>query len=196
MPLFKPALAHWHCFLAVLALDMLVGAASAEVPEPQGYWMGPMHGEVPATLFGARVLDTPALAALIEKGSLVLIDAAEMPHKPGNLAPGAIWKPLPHQNIAGSVWIPGIGTGQLAPEFEAFFRGRLKQLTGNDAEHQIVFYCHPMCWASWNAAKRALSYGYRDIGWYRDGAEGWQDAGHKLVIAEPELLPQDASASR
>ena len=196
MRLFKSVLALWLCLLAILALDSLAGAASAEVPEPQGYWMGPMHGEVPATLSGARVLDTPALAALLAESKPLLIDAAEVPHRPDNLAPGAIWKPLPHQNIAGSVWIPGIGAGKLAPEFESFFCGRLTQLTGNDVEHQIVFYCHPMCWASWNAARRALSYGYRNVGWYRDGAEGWRDAGHKLVIAEPELLPQDASASR
>jgi hypothetical protein len=28
---------------------------------------------------------------------------------------------------------------------EAFFRERLKTLTGSDLGRPIVFYCHPMC---------------------------------------------------
>lgn len=165
---------------------------SAGVPEPEGYWMGPMHGETPAALSGARTLDTPGLAVLLERGNTILIDAAEAPRKPENLAPGAVWKPLPHENIEGSVWIPGIGAGKIAPGHDRFFRERLAQLTSNDLDRQIVFYCHPMCWASWNAAKRALSYGYRNIIWYREGAEGWRDAGHPLVSAEPQSPPQAA----
>ncbi|MGO9235317.1 MAG: rhodanese-like domain-containing protein [Methylocella sp.] len=65
-------------------------------------------------------------------------------------------------------------------------RERLKTLTGSDLGRPIVFYCHPMCWASWNAAKRAMSFGYRKVIWYPDGAEGWQAAGHPLVIAHEE----------
>jgi PQQ-dependent catabolism-associated CXXCW motif protein len=177
------------CF-AALAFIALTVAASVEVPEPQGYWMGQMHADVPATLSGARVLDTQALAKLLEQGKPVLIDAADMPRQPENLAPAAIWKPMPHQNIAGSVWLPGIGAGKIAPELDAFYQQRLMRLTANDRNRQIVLYCHPMCWASWNAAKRALSYGYRNVAWFPGGAEGWQEAGHSLVTAEPEAPPQ------
>ena len=35
--------------IAVAAL-VFANAAGAQVPEPQGYWMGPPHGEVPDTL--------------------------------------------------------------------------------------------------------------------------------------------------
>lgn len=175
---------------ATVMLTALPGAAPAEVAEPQGYWTGPMHGEVPATLSGARVLSTEVLAALIAQERPVLVDAADKPPRPDNLAPGAIWKPLPHENIAGSIWVPGIGTGQLAAELEAYFRERLHALTAGDLDKPIVFYCHPMCWASWNAAKRALSYGYRNVAWYPGGAEGWRDGGHALVTADPEEPPQ------
>ncbi|MCI0600541.1 MAG: rhodanese-like domain-containing protein [Beijerinckiaceae bacterium] len=170
---------------AGFALAFLAGAASAEVPEPHDYWMGPMHSEVPATLSGARVVDTKALALILEQGEALLIDAAEVPRRPENLAQGAIWKPV-HQHIKGSIWIPGIGAGKIEPRLETYYRERLTALTANNQGHLIILYCHPQCWASWNAAKRALSYGYRNIAWYRDGAEGWQDTGHTLVAAEPE----------
>ncbi|MCI0466919.1 MAG: rhodanese-like domain-containing protein [Beijerinckiaceae bacterium] len=181
-PFFAPGL-----FIALaLAFAFLPGPASAEIPEPQGYWMGPMHSEVPATLTGARVLGTQALAQLLQQGDAVLVDAAEAPRRPENLAPGAIWKPVPHHHIPGSVWIPGIGAGKIEPRLEAYYRERLIVLTASVQTHKIVFYCHPQCWASWNAAKRALSYGYQNIFWYRDGAEGWQEAGHALAEARPE----------
>jgi hypothetical protein len=77
---------------------------------------GELHSEVPETLAGARVLDTQALAELLEQGNLVLIGAAEVPHRPDNLSPSAIWMPARHQNIPGSIWIPGIGDEKIEPE--------------------------------------------------------------------------------
>ncbi|HET6377188.1 MAG TPA: rhodanese-like domain-containing protein [Methylocella sp.] len=173
-------------FAAAMALFFLVGSAQAEVLEPEGYWTGPLHAEVPNSLSGARVIGTSELAALIETRNPVLIDAASAPRRPDNLAPGAVWMPLPHENIPGSIWIPGAGEAKLTPEFETFFKNRLTAVTANDPEREIVFYCHPQCWASWNAAKRAMSYGYRNVIWYREGAEGWREAGHALVQAKPE----------
>ena len=176
--------------LAVLTFAIFKGAAMAGVPEPQGYWTGPMHSEVPATLTGARIVHTQELALLLEKDKAVLIDAAAAPRRPDNLAPGTIWKPVPHQDIDGSVWLPDMGAAVLTPEEETFHRERLMALTANDRDHPIVFYCHPQCWASWNAAKRALAFGFRNVVWYPDGAEGWQDAGHALVAATPQSAPQ------
>ena len=154
--------------------------------EPPSYWLGVLHGEVPATLSGAQVIRTEALAELLRGGGIISIDAASVPLRPYNLPNDAIWKPVPHENIAGTIWIPGIGEGNIQRDMEAFFRERLKTLTGSDLGRPIVFYCHPMCWASWNAAKRAMSFGYRKVIWYPDGAEGWQAAGHPLVIAHEE----------
>jgi rhodanese-related sulfurtransferase len=39
---------------------------------------------------------------------------------------------------------------------------------------------------SWNAAKRALTYGYSNISWYPLGSDGWEQAGLPLVEAKPE----------
>jgi rhodanese-related sulfurtransferase len=44
---------------------------------------------------------------------------------------------------------------------------------------------------SWNAAKRALSYGYTDVAWYPEGTDGWAFAGLPLVDAQPEPRPQE-----
>jgi rhodanese-related sulfurtransferase len=38
---------------------------------------------------------------------------------------------------------------------------------------------------SWNAAKRALSYGYTHVFWYRDGSDGWQEIGGFVVEVHP-----------
>jgi rhodanese-related sulfurtransferase len=34
---------------------------------------------------------------------------------------------------------------------------------------------------SWNAAKRALEYGYTNVMWFRDGTDGWQELGYPLA---------------
>jgi PQQ-dependent catabolism-associated CXXCW motif protein len=188
----RPLTTHIARGLVAVAFAVFAGAAAAQVPEPQGSRMGPLHSEVPATLNGAEVIHASRLDELLHGGGAILVDAASVLHRPENLAPEAIWKPVPHENIAGSIWIPGIGEGRIDENVEAYFRERLGALTGNDLDRPIVFYCHPHCWASWNAAKRALSYGYRNVAWYPDGAEGWQDAGHKLVAAEPEEAPPQA----
>jgi len=38
---------------------------------------------------------------------------------------------------------------------------------------------------SWNAAKRAIEWGYRLIVWFPDGTDAWRAAGLALEEAEP-----------
>jgi PQQ-dependent catabolism-associated CXXCW motif protein len=174
----------WILIVALLA--GLNGAALAETPEPQDYWIGAMHGDTPATIARGRVVHTAELVSLLKGGGVALVDVAEPPNRPANLAADAIWTPIPHRNIAGSVWIPGAGAGQLPDSLNNFFIARLANLTADDPGHPIVFYCHPKCWGSWNAAKRAINFGYRNVYWYPDGIEGWQDAGQPLAASRPE----------
>ena len=42
---------------------------------------------------------------------------------------------------------------------------------------------------SWNAAKRAIGYGYTGVRWYEEGIEGWQDAGHETYVVKAETPP-------
>ncbi len=95
--------------------------------------------------------------------------------------------------------MPNVGYGELSAEFELYFRDNLARLTGNDRSRPLVFYCEADCWMSWNAAKRALAYGYDMVIWYPEGTEGWRAAGLPLEAAEPvpmpDFLPMPASAA-
>jgi PQQ-dependent catabolism-associated CXXCW motif protein len=175
----------------LLALGLLIGVAAdpAYAPEPAGFWTGPMQGAVPATLAGGTVIHTEDLRALLRRGDVVLVDVAPMPRRPEGLAADALWAPPPHRSIPGSVWLPDVGRGEIEPAYDVWFRGRLAELTGGNQNAPVVIYCHPHCWASWNAAKRAIGYGYRQVSWYPDGAEGWQDADLPTVTTSPELPP-------
>ncbi len=122
-----------------------------------------------------------------------MVDVSEAPSRPPNLAPDAVWTPAPHRNIAGSVWIPGAGAGELADGLNSFFLGRLARLAGDVAAHPIVFYCHPNCWGSWNAAKRAIKSGYQNVYWYPDGIEGCRTQNSLLRLRSPRGVENAAA---
>ena len=119
----------------------------------------------------------------------VLIDVLPAPRPPGDRAGARIWRDKAHANIPGSIWLPNVGYGELSPEFETYFSDQLARLTGGDPERRLVFYCEADCWMSWNAAKRALANGYRNVVWYPEGTDGWQAAGLPLEEAEPVPMP-------
>jgi len=179
--------ARWRAW--VTALLMLASAPTAfadgdQPPEPAGYWQGPMNGKVPATIAGGTVIRTDELANLVRRENPVLVDVVPAPRRP--VSQSTPWLPVPHRNIPRSVWIPGIGSGVISFEMEDYLRDRLAELTGHDREKLIVFYCRPDCWASWNAAKRAIVEGYRHVRWYPDGIEAWQAAGLPVEAASAE----------
>ena len=158
--------------------------------EPSGYWTGPVNSPVPVTLSGGKVISNArGLHALLKHKGTILIDVSNAPRRPDNMAPGAPWLPLPHQAIPGSLWIPGVGDGELAAPLDQYFRQKLAAATDNDMTSPVIIYCHRSCWLSWNAAKRAISYGYRHVFWYRDGVEGWKAAGYHTAVIEPQAEP-------
>jgi PQQ-dependent catabolism-associated CXXCW motif protein len=172
-----------YLLLLLLMSAVALAPARSQVPEPQAYWLGPIHGPVPATITGGSVVGTAQLVHLLARGGVVLIDVAEAPHHPSGLPPGTLWLPPPHRDIPGSIWIPDVGRGAISPQFADWYQARLAELTGGKRDTPVVVYCHPNCWMSWNAAKRAINDGYRSVFWYPDGVEGWQKAGHATAIA-------------
>ena len=116
---------------------------------------------------------------------LLLIDVLPAPRRPDGMRPGTPWLPLRHRTLPGSLWWPEVGRGGLAPEVEAKFRARLAQVAAPN--RLVVFFCLNDCWMSWNAAKRAASYGIR-AAWYTEGVDGWEVAGLPLQDAAPEAL--------
>jgi len=169
--------------LLVLALVPAAGQ-DATVAEPDGYRMENYRTPTPATLKGARVLSTDEAAALWKAGGAVFIDVMPQPPRP-NLPAGTIWRDKPRHNIPGSLWLPDTGYGALAAATEDYFKHGLATASGGDQTKLLVIYCQRACWMSWNAAKRALALGYRNVAWFPDGTDGWQEEGLPLAEAQP-----------
>lgn len=159
----------------MIALLPLSGTAAAETAaEPETYRTEQYRAPVPATLEGARVIDTEAAEKLKEAGA-VFIDVFPQAPKPPNLPKNTVWRAPKHSTIAGAHWLPNVGYGVLNADFESYFRKGLEKLTGGDKAKPIVLFCLRDCWMSWNAAKRALEWGYSDVIWYPDGVDGWKE---------------------
>lgn len=156
-------------------------APQAAVAEPEDFWLGPVNGPVPATLSGGTVIRATDVAALLKQRRAVIVDVSSSPQRPEKLAPQAVWMPPPHPVIPGSLWIAGAGAGSIDARTEKIYRRRLAEATSNDLGHAVVVYCHERCWLSWNAAKRAIRYGYRNVYWFPDGIEGWRAAGFETA---------------
>ena len=171
---------------AAAALLFALAAAAQPVAEPEGYRTEDYRAPVPDTLAGARVLTPDEAHALWETGGAVFVDVLPRPPKPANLPAGTIWREPARLSIPGAIWLPNVGYGALAEVNHAFFRDGLERATGGDADRPLVFFCLMDCWMSWNAAKRALEYGYPDVMWLPDGTDGWDLAGFPLEPVEPE----------
>lgn len=183
--------------IVLAALCLAFGPAHAQAPasnphqvaEPEGLYQGVPHGYTPPTLKGAKVLSSAAeLDKLIQEKHPVLVDVAEQDRKPASMSSSMIWLPQ-HRSIPGTVWMPGAGSGTGDAAFASAFRTRMATLTNGKPGTAIVTFCHPDCWASWNAAKRLVGLGYTDVYWFPLGIEGWQDAHDTTVVkADPAWL--------
>ena len=181
----------WKLVRMVAATLVLMAVAHAQdgVPEPEGYRSDNYRAPVPATLSGAKVLTTEEANAIWRAGAAVFIDVLPRPPKPPNLPAGTVWRDKPRLNIPGSVWLPDTGYGTLAAATEEYLRQGLARASGGDKTRLLVLYCQANCWMSWNAAKRALSFGYSNVAWYPDGTDGWQAADLPLAESQPEPRP-------
>jgi PQQ-dependent catabolism-associated CXXCW motif protein len=160
---------------------------SGPVPEPSGYRMENFRTPVPATLHGARVLTEDEAADIWNKNGAVFIDVYPQAPKPPNLPAGTFWREPSHRSIEGAQWLPNVGYGALSATVDEHFRSRLDRLSKGKRDAPLIFFCLKDCWMSWNAAKRALEYGYTNVLWFRDGTDGWQELGYPLV--EVKQLP-------
>jgi len=177
------------CLLTVAAL---VGQGwAAEVREPDGYRLEDYRSPTPATLLGARVIDTMEAEGIWRAGSAAFVDVLPRPLRPKTLPQGTVWHDKPRSNIPGSIWLPDTGYGELAPVMADYFAKGLERATHGDRAKLLVIYCLANCWMSWNAAKRALSLGYTNVAWYREGTDGWEAALLPLANATPEPRPDE-----
>lgn len=179
-----------YAVLLAMALVMVTTAQAQDtVPEPDDYRTDDYRAPVPATLKGARVITTKDVEAIWRDKRGAFVDVMPRPPKPANLPPETVWRDKPRRNIPGSLWLPDTGYGRLAAATEAYLQDGLARASAGNHAALLVIYCQANCWMSWNAAKRALSYGYSNVVWYPEGTDGWEWEDLPLVDAEPEPRP-------
>jgi PQQ-dependent catabolism-associated CXXCW motif protein len=177
--------------IALVAIILAVRAQAAEVSEPAGYRLENYRAATPATLRGGRVVTTEEVEKIWRSHSASFVDVLPRPPRPKTLPEGTIWHDKPRLDIPGSIWLPDAGYGELAPSMADYFASGLRKASGGDSSRLLVLYCLADCWMSWNAAKRALALGYSNVAWYRDGTDGWSEAGLPLKSAAPEPRPDE-----
>ena len=183
------------CLAACLAVMPAYAGTAAETvagTDPvTGYRVGNYRGTPPASVPGGTTLDS-AGAQRLHKDGVAFIDVFGVPGvEPDPL--GGTWVfETPHETIPGSIWVPNIGTGTLNITMDEYFRAQLKKAAGPPPGKPVVFFCQRDCWVSWNAAKRAASWGYGSVFWYPDGTDGWRESGWPMSAAvNPEPVDVD-----
>jgi len=160
--------------LAVTVIALPCGILHAEeVAEPEDYRMNHFRAPVPDTLKDARVVTSEQAHDIWKAGNTVFVDVLPQAPKPDKLPKNVIWRDKPRVTIKGAAWLPNVGFGKLHETMHEFFSAELETLTGGNKSKPVLFYCLLDCWMSWNAAKRAVEYGYKDVTWYPDGTDGW-----------------------
>jgi PQQ-dependent catabolism-associated CXXCW motif protein len=182
--------------MAAIALACVASAEAAGVPEPEGYRLDDYRAPVPDSVAGGRVLHTDAVKAMIDRGGVALIDVLPAPRRPEGMRSDMPWLPVPRRDLPGSLWLPDVGRGAINSGLDHWFQDELAQASGGDKDKPFIFYCQANCWMSWNATKRAASYGYRDVAWYPEGTDGWAEAGLPLAVATPEQFTPTLDETR
>jgi len=174
--------------LAALSLSLSLGVAQADTTplfSAEGYRTALYRSPTPHQVEGAQVIDTATLQGLLgQQPRPVLVDVYRRQWLQGRFI-----EDHPHTNLPGSYWLANTGDGELSPPWQAYFARHLQKATGGHVDQPLVFYCRADCWLSWNAVKRAATLGYKNLDWYRDGLDAWQNAKLPLQAAQPEPFP-------
>ena len=167
-------------------------AAEADFDTITGYRIARYRSPVPESVAGAERITAADVATLLRDRNALLIDVMPSEGAGPDTATGA-WRAVkPRQHIPGSIWLPDVGKGELTPAFDAYFKSNLARLTDGNPARAMIIYCQADCWMSWNAVKRAASYGYTALYWFPEGSDGWRDWDGQFVAASP--VPMGPSA--
>lgn len=169
-----------------MALGIAPVHADPTVPIPNTFRMDDYRAPVPDTVPGAFVLHIPEMQTLMDRHEAVLIDVLPAPRRPPSMRPGALWLPVPHPSLPGSLWWPDTGRGAIPDGMITRIRQRLTELTQGNPVKTVVFFCLADCWMSWNAARRAGELGFH-AAWFPEGVDGWQAAG----LPTQNVLPEE-----
>lgn len=171
---------------ATVAIALISTAATAQtVPEPSDYRMDHYRAPVPDQITGGTVIGPEEAYGLWLDQSVAFIDVLPQPPKPANLPEGTIWRDKPRDSIPGAIWLPNVGYGAIAEVTADYFRSGLEASTHGDINQGVVFFCLEDCWMSWNAARRAIEWGYAKVYWLPEGTDGWALWGYPLERVKP-----------
>ena len=148
--------------------------------------MDDYRAPTPTTVAGGVVLETDVAHELWRSGNVAWIDVLPAPRRPAKLPAPTLWMPLPRYDISGSLGCPMSVAVRSAPNSNATFE-ITSRWPGRGVATPRRFYCFADCWMGWNTTKRAASWGFTRLYWYRDGIDGWEAA--KLPVAEAEPVP-------
>lgn len=147
----------------------------------EGYRIARYRSPTPVEAEGGQRINTTRLQALLKHSPPpALIDV-----QPVAWREGFFLLQHPRLHLPGSLWLPNVGLGELDDAWAEYFRRGLEAATGHDQSHPLVIYCTADCWMSWNAVKRASHWGYRQVYWYAEGTDGWQESDLTLVPGQP-----------
>ena len=182
--------------ISLLVLSCAIGGSEAAIEQPEGYRLhefyligrvlGHYDARVPDRLDGARSVTAAEVKRLQSERDAVVIDVIPAQRRPAGLPENQIWMPLAHRGVPGGIWLPDVGYGVLSATTEDYFRSNLEAATHGNRDHPVVFYCRANCWMSWNAAKRALGYGFTNVYWFYDGVDGWLLEDYDFEILQPQ----------
>ena len=97
------------------------------LPEPESYRLSDYKAPVPATLKGARVVDTEHAFDYGRKVRPPSSMSCRRHRRPANLPAQTIWRDKPRGDIPHSLWLPDTGYGELHPSMLAYFRAGLER---------------------------------------------------------------------
>lgn len=174
---------------APICVAALLSAANAQdlpagVDAATGYRMDHYRAPTPDTLPGGKVVDYAIVEKATQDGSYRLIDVYAGGVK-ADPATGDWTIVEKREHIPTSIWLPGPGFGKLDAALQAYFRRNLEAISKGDKARGLLFYCMSDCWQSWNAARRAIEWGYTNVAWYPLGTDGWREHGGAFVTAKP-----------
>lgn len=164
---------------------VVVTALPDGVDTKTGFRMNRYRAPVPESNPGTEVVDTLRAFELHSSRGAIFIDVFPPAGLGADPLDGTWVTNETHNNIENSTWLPEVGRGFLEQGHIEYFQRNLALLTQGDKQTALLFYCTADCWQSWNAARRALLWGYGNIFWYPDGTDGWLEEGHSLVEATP-----------
>ncbi len=174
-------------------LDNSAQAENFDVDPNTGYRMDRYRAAVPASVPGGITVDTAFVEEQHRAGNMVFIDVLPPKGMGADPIEGFWLITEPRQSIPGSSWLPEVGRGFLEPAHDDFFRRNLSRLSNNELATPLLFFCTSDCWQSWNAARRAISWGYENVHWYPNGTDGWLENGNAVVEIAPVNFINDST---